>query len=477
MLVALHGLSRREHTTPRARREAIVAGLPRVDDTEAVGLFRDALARADYSADGLLRVLGVRGPVPTRDERLETLVKLLYIGAAVSPADVAAALAPLSLERLEAMGVLSGGVPLLEIVPMGSVLVAADPERETQRSDRVPGPGKASRTVVAVTPRARVGRALDMGTGCGVQALLLAGHADEVVATDVNRRALEFAAFNAALNGFTSIDLREGSLFDPVAGEQFDLIVSNPPYVISPDTDVLYRDGGLPGDSFSETVVRQAPSLLREGGFAHVAVNWVIPPGEPPVGPPTGWIGGLGCDAVVLHTNSWAPLDYATSWNSLLRVDPSIYGKAVGRWLEHFTREGIQQIGGGVVVLRKRSAGDNWALALHTPDPQTGAGAQLQRMFAAQDFLRSHDDEQLLDASFVPTRDHLVELALRSGSVVSARAHLVGGLGLSADIDQAAADLLGSLAPGRTLREAGGDRAAHLVRRFLELGFVEPAPS
>jgi methylase of polypeptide subunit release factors len=446
-----------------------------VDDTEAVDLFREALARADYTAEGVMRLLGGRGATESGDEALETLIELLYFGAAVEVTAAESAFAPLSVERLESLGVLEGGVPLLEIVPMGSVLVAADPERETRRGDRIPGPGKASRTLAAVTPRAHVARALDMGTGSGVQALLLAHHADEVVATDVNPRSLEFASFNAALNGLTTIDVREGSLFEPVAGERFDLVVSNPPYVISPDTDVLYRDGALPGDSFSEAVVRQAPAFLVEGGLALVTVNWVIPPEGPPVGPPTSWIGGTGCDAVVLHTGSKSSLDYALSWNSLLRVDAAAYGQAVRRWVDHFHRERIERIGGGVVVLRRRSSGDNWVLALDTPDPQPGAGAQIARLFAAQDYLRMHDDAALLEASFAPTEDHVVELAYRSGDVVSARISMTRGLGLKVPLDRPASDLLGSLEPGRPLREVGDEAAVPIVRRLLELGFVVPA--
>jgi methylase of polypeptide subunit release factors len=418
-------------------------------------------------------VLGGRAPARSNDGALWTLVKLLYLGAAVSLEEAADAFAPLSLERLEALGVLEDGLPAMEIVPMGRVLVASDPERETRRADRVPGPAKGSRELAAVTPRTSIARAFDMGSGSGVQALLLAAHTGEIVASDVNPRALEFTSFNAALNGLTSIDVRHGSLFEPVAGEQFDVVVSNPPYVISPDTDLLFRDGGLPGDSFSEAVVRQTPEVLREGGLGLVAVNWVIPPNATPVVTPTNWIGGTGCDAIVLHTSTWATLDYATSWTSLLRVDPAAYGDAIDRWVAHLRAEGIERIGGGVVILRRRS-GRNWALALDTGEPQGGAEAHVRRLFAAQDYLRANGDDALLDARFEPAEDHVVELALRSGSVVSAQASLTGGLGLSAPLDQAGVNLLEQLTPDRTLRDAAGEGAAPLVRPLVERGFVVP---
>ncbi|MEP6649858.1 MAG: class I SAM-dependent methyltransferase, partial [Lapillicoccus sp.] len=99
--------------------------------------------------------------------------------------------------------------------------------------DHVLGVGPASSTVAQWTPRRPARRALDLGTGCGVQALHLAGHSQTVVASDRSERALAFARFTSALAQI-DVDLRPGSLFEPVTGERFDLVVSNPPFVITP---------------------------------------------------------------------------------------------------------------------------------------------------------------------------------------------------------------------------------------------------
>src|SRR5690606_15502302 len=100
-----------------------------------------------------------------------------------------------------------------------------------------------------ITWRAPRERVLDLGTGCGVQALHASQHSTTVVATDISTRALEFARFNTAL-AEVSVDLRHGSLFEPVAAEHFDLVVSNPPFVITPAAAyhaglpvMAYRDG------------------------------------------------------------------------------------------------------------------------------------------------------------------------------------------------------------------------------------------
>src|SRR5690606_21309270 len=146
-------------------------------------------------------------------------------------------------------------------------------------ADHVLGIGGASLTLARITVRDHRPRVLDLGTGCGVQALHATRHADHVLGTDVSRRALDFAAFNAALAG-TPLELREGSLLEPVAGERFDLVVSNPPFVITPPAAhaaglpvMEYRDGARPGDSLVADLVSGLGDHLAPGGVAQLLGN------------------------------------------------------------------------------------------------------------------------------------------------------------------------------------------------------------
>ena len=108
-----------------------------------------------------------------------------------------------------------------------------------------------------------------------MHALLAARHAGHVIATDINPRALAFTQISAALNGLDNVETRLGSLFEPVAGETFDLITCNAPYVISPQARWQYRDAGYPGDEFSRLVVTSAAAHLADDGFAAVLVSWL----------------------------------------------------------------------------------------------------------------------------------------------------------------------------------------------------------
>ena len=132
-------------------------------------------------------------------------------------------------------------------------------------------PGKA---VAHTTVRRPVRTALDVCTGSGTQALLAARHAERVVGVDVNPHALALARLNQGLNGVDNITWVEGDGFEPVKGERFDLVVANPPVVISPDNTVLARDSAIGGERLSRKIVRESAEHLNEGGFATVLCNW-----------------------------------------------------------------------------------------------------------------------------------------------------------------------------------------------------------
>src|SRR5262249_38412620 len=158
--------------------------------------------------------------------------------------------------------------------------------------------------------------------GCGAQALLAARHAATVVATDVNDRALGFAGLNGRLNG-VELDVRAGSFFEPVQRERFDLIVSNPPFVISPDSTYVFRDSGLEGDAGAGEGGRGAPRPLRGGGLATVLGTGIgREPGKPwqPLG---GWVEDPSCDPLFLAHEPVEPFSYAVPWNEPLRGDPA----------------------------------------------------------------------------------------------------------------------------------------------------------
>ena len=344
---------------------------------------REALTVADFTYDAVAELLGPRAAAALeRNETtpglrrtadgspLATLVRLFLLQVRVSAADAARAL-PGLVEALADEGVLArnGGevaarldcrpysVDGLDLWVVSDLTPGLDGAVNRVAADHVLGISSASTSLAQLTLRHPVVSALDLGTGCGVQALHLSTHSARVVATDVNRRALEVTRFNAALNGVDDgvVEVREGSLFEPVAGETFDLIATNPPFVISPATDdrLVYRDSGLPGDRVVEDLVRAAPRHLNPGGWCQVLANWVIAHDVPWDERLAGWLDD-SCDALVVQREILDPAAYVSLWLK----DSGHFGgpehaERYDRWLGWLDEQGIEGVGFGWINLRR----------------------------------------------------------------------------------------------------------------------------
>jgi SAM-dependent methyltransferase len=430
---------------------------------------------------------------------LHSLIKLFSMGQWVPADEVRTALDPVSVDDVAASGLLERGprglrarVGLSLHQDLLLVYDVHDPERPGLQPDHVLGTNTPAVTLDCLTVRRRSRATLDLGCGGGVQSLRAAAHSDRVVATDKNPRALAFARFNARLNGVAGLDLREGDLFEPVAGEKFDLIVCNPPYVISPESRYVFQDGGRPGDTLTEEVVRRAPDSLEEGGFATVLANWALRAGQPWDEPLREWVRGNGCDAWLLHGGSQDGLTYAALWNR--GRGPAEYGPAIDRWTDYYREVGLASIGMGAVILRRRGGGANWIRTETMPnDPVRPAHEEILRVFAAHDRLAAlPTDEAVLAQAFRLVDNHVITQKLRRHgdeyAIESASIELDGGLRFRGAIDSYTLHLLRRCDGTRPLaavademaQRAGSDRGrigavvAEAARRLAGLGFLVP---
>lgn len=463
------------------------------------------LAEIGFTEEGIREsVVGAPSPDPwsfashdlsADGSPLSVATRLFCFGVPVERRLVESAFASLSLADLEDLGLveLSDGLvrPSCLIRPAHGLLVASD--LPLPHPDIVLGAVPASETLARLTIRRRVARAFDLGTGCGVQALLLARHAAEVTAVDINPRALALATFNAALNGMTNVTVREGSWFGPVETERFDTIACNPPYVISPDTTYAYRDGGLTRDHVSRMVVRESARHLADGGFATVLCNWIHDGNWADAIRP--WIAETGCDALLLHYATLDPSNYAVRWNAEVRArDPRAFETTVRRWLDYFRSEGIEQIAfGGILLRRREGASSHWVRALEMSEGPTGpCSDQILRLFDAADFLESQASQNLFAHAFALVDGHAIDQTLRYSSgkyaVAPAIFKCVPGLGLQAPVDAQALEVLLECKGDRTLGELVAATAAdrgepaealhalvsQTVRQLVERGFMVP---
>jgi len=477
-----------------------------VADRTAATTARDALKGVGYGERGIVKLLGDDGPgadrddVPVLDRRLPesplaTVVRLLLLQLPVRESDAVRALGADGVDAIVALGLAEPVGKQLEprgrVMPAEGLLLACDPF--PSGSGDPPGYVAAftptASWCAALTPRRRVERALDVGTGNGAQALLAARHSSHVVATDVNPRALAFTSLNAALNGFDNVETRLGNLFAPAAGESFDLITCNAPYVISPETKWQYRDGGLPADELSARVVEGAAASLAVGGYATVLVSWLAESEDDPDGRVLQWLEGNGCDAWVLGLSGADPLEHASTWNDHFVDDHPALGEALDGWTAYFRDLRVGWISEGAVLLHRREGRP------HPPrvDPASAdelehAGEQIERAFAARAFLADLESEaDLLDEPLTLADNVSLEMRL-DPHTRERETRLLLDEGTYPDLEcaPAVADALAALDGSSTLRKgierlglppkaAAAVRAEALdaLRDLLELGFVE----
>ena len=484
-----------------------------LEHADVIEQLRSTLARIGYSGDAIRSALGEDAyqsrsrdvPVHVRrlqtDTPLATAIKLLFLGCAVPEAELERSFAPLTAEQLRRLGLIHGERDVgatVRLVPHADLLLAGNryPEDEPAGTpaDYVATVTAPSAILATLTVRRPARTALDIGTGSGVQALWAARHCERVVAVDINPRALNLAEFNARLNGVDNVEFRLGSTFDPVAGERFDLIVANAPYVVSPDSRYAYRDGGLEADTFSERLVRGAAEHLDEGGFAQLLISWLLVDDDWP-SRPREWVAGSACDCWLLLGVERDPLTHAALWNDELKGDAAAYSETLDRWVGYLDRLGAKAVLEGAVILHRRAGGRHWFRADRIPAARPEpAGEHLERVFRNQSFLRRLDDDAALLGKTLRLVDHTrieQELHCHDGGYVVDSMTLVldEGFGFRAGMDQRTAALVPFLDGTRPLRQAIDTAATALgvrdrdaevftrgavtvVRELLELGFV-----
>jgi methylase of polypeptide subunit release factors len=502
---------------------ADLSPLPRADRPDVTARLREALLGAAFTADGLLELLGAPAyaalsrseTVPalraTRgDTPLETLVRLFLLQQPVPHARVADVL-PVDACLESGWLTRTGGdevAATVDVRPYGGsdgedwfivsdlgCAVGGAGGIGSQAEGVVLGVGGASTTLAGLTVRTPVAAALDLGTGSGIQALHASRHATRVTATDVNPRALHITALTLALSGAPAADLREGSLFAPVgADDRYDLIVSNPPFVISPGARLTYRDGGMGGDDLCRTLVQEAGGRLTEGGFAQFLANWQHVEGEEWTDRLRSWV-PPGCDAWIVQREVQDITQYAELWLRDAgdhRGDLTEYQARYDAWLDEFEARKVKGVGFGWITLRRSDAAEPSIVVEEWPHPvEQPLGETVRAHFDRIDYLRAHDDAALLEASFTLAGEIVQEQVGLPGAEdpehVVLRQHR--GMRRATRVDTVGAGFAGvcdgTMSAGRILDAIAQlmgedpvllrDRTPAQIRLLVEQGFLEPA--
>ncbi len=365
---------------------------------------RTTLGAAAYTVD---RVVEAMGPVAHaalarnhtvpaeraltgRDDPLATLIRLWPLQRPVDRAAAEAALPDLLGPLIRAEILTESGAGIEAVVDLrpyaaddadfwvfSDLTPGLDSHVAPMRPDFVLGLSSASSTLAQLTVRRPVGSALDLGTGCSVQTLHLATHAESITATDLNPRALDLAALTLTLNGVEA-ELLDGSLYAPVRDRRFDLITTNPPYVMSPprtgEARLAYRETGYVGDELMEHLVRHAVDHLNPGGTCQILGNWAHRAGQPWDERLASWVAGSGLDAHVVQREVVEVPAYVELWlaDAGLTGSPD-YRLRYAEWLDYFAGLGIEAVGMGWLLLTRAGRDDpalrfeDWPYAVEQP--------------------------------------------------------------------------------------------------------------
>jgi len=459
---------------------SFVSATPKLDPTLLTRLRAD-LDAAGYTVDGVESALGpvaagalhreqrLPADLETRDnpEPVRVLIRLFALGFPVAWDDADRALPTLRADGAVELGIARAeGADLratCDLRPYGDEdhawWVASDlSEIATGRplaESHVLGVGNASTTLAEWTIRREVDTALDLGVGSGVQALHLATHARQVTGTDLSARALHFAAFTAALND-VDLTLRHGSLLAPVAGQRFDLVVSNPPFVITPRTAGVphyeYRDAGFIGDGVVQALVRSVGDHLEPGGVAQFLGNWEITRGSSWHDRWREWLAGTGLDAWVIQRDVQDPAEYAELWarDAGQRQGAAIYEQMYAAWLADFADRDVESIGFGVVTLQRPATEREPWIDLSSVGGlvSPGVGHAVDAGLAARTAVAEKGEAWLLDTAWrvapdVTVERHTVPSSAQPDEPAALLARQGGGMQRVITLDAATAGLLG----------------------------------
>jgi hypothetical protein len=480
-------------------------------DPARIARLGEGLNRLGYAESAILRLLGADELPATRARRqalplylwrtrggtpLETLVRLFLLRQPVGLEAAGKALAPLA-DWAES-GLLHVGPgevrATVELCPFEGLVLAADwPGPAAPGVDPVMGVAASSRALAQMTVRRRAARALDLGAGGGVQALLAAAHCEQVWAVDLNPRSVPLARLSACLNGRSNVTCLQGDLFEPVRGQEFDLIVCNPPFVIAPGRGWLHTHSGRPADALCRAIVRAAPALLREGGYCQVLCNWACLNGQDWHARLAEWFADTGCDAWVLHSHTEGAPEYALKRIGEMGEGPDESARRFDEWVAYFEQERIEAVGFGVVTLRRAAGRPNWFRYDPMPPALGPCGAAIEQGFALRDFLEANrGDRELLAARLrrAPNLRWERQEEAQSGrwATAASRLRLTSGLAFTGNAEPEVAAFVARCTGGQRLGDALRDLAAatgqdvsrltpaflKVVRRLIELGFLLP---
>jgi len=491
----------------------------KVLEQDSARSLRTFFEQAGYTEQNLRKHLGA-AELPSRQLRnharlrdrtaaatpLNLLLRWFWMGDPAEEAQASSTIPPEILACLVQSGLLkrqgSHFVPGAMLLHIDGFLVASDHASAIERgqAEMVLWPNPTSKFLSRFAVRRPSRATLDLGTGSGILSLSAARFSETVVATDLNARAVACARFNARLNDVENMEVLEGDCFQPVSGRRFDLILSNPPFFITPQAGYMFCDNSMDLDGLCRRLVKEARPYLNEDGYMEMLCEWAQIKGVPWEERLAEWLEGTGCDAWVMKGLTQDPEEYAQHRIRETSLDTAHDEAAYGAYMDYYRQRGVEAIHDGLIVLRRRE-GRNFVRMEEVPSTPSGnLGELILSTFAAHDLLRACDSEEKLLKIYPRLAPHArleqISKASQGGwKTESLILRLSSGFPFHLDVQPLVAEFLACCDGEKTAEAAIADFAAKanaplervssecqaMMRKLIERGFMvateSPAPA
>lgn len=481
--------------------------IPSSDQAQTICEF---LREASYDAPTLSSELGLESGLhanldnmaellrKTKGESARPVLARLFFVGMPSALDVCRTVIPANaLEAFTATGLLKifgdEAIPEAVVVPHGKFYIAADTSQNRPgNAEMVMGASGSTRLLAGFLTHRKGASCLDVGCGSGVLSLEAAEFADHVIGVDINKRAVEFVKFNAALNSVSNATFFAGDTFAPVEGKTFDHIICNPPFLVGPSQVSAYCDSPLELDGFSRLIAVTAPGFLNDGGYFQMLCEWVHIEGEQWEKKLQEWTANSGCDTIVVTGTKVRPVDYAQRRHEEAKqMRGHEDEETLLERLDYFERHKVKLIQGGVITMRKRKA-KNWFSIIDTDATLGRAGAGLRERFESLTYLSEHSSEQLMEGKYRLSESAELEQRSRLGAegneVVGIRLLQNDGIRDSLALDEVVAKFIWLFDGSQSLGEIADSvseslgwpaedarkKCLALAKRLLQSSFVKP---
>lgn len=422
-----------------------------------------------------LRNLPMLADLTREPDSLNALLRWFWLGESQEASTVEQVVPPWFISLAVNCGLLqqqaASLVPQALLVHFEGFFVVSDHPRTIDKEDAglVLWPNPTSRLLARFAVRRTSQATLDLGAGNGILALGAAAYSQRVVATDLNARATGCAMFNSRLNALSNIECLTGDGFVPVRGQQFDLILSNPPFFITPSNDYMFCENPMDLDFLCRELTREAPAHLNEGGYFQMLCEWAQVKGQPWQERISEWLQDNGCDAWVLKGQTHALSDYAhmriTETVATADRDAELYEG----YMAYYRQRGVEAIHGGMMAIRRRD-GQNWLVIEEVAEtPSSPFGETVQLRFAARDFLQTHATDDTMSAVKPKLSPHVrLESCFNQTNSkwqpAGLTLRLTKGFPFFVDVQPLLADFLGRCDGSRTLAELCAELAGKLQK-------------